>query len=355
MRLAPLQIIVAVMALIIAALTWALVYYARDELQLDQDAYEEQIEIPSAAGQVEGRAVVRVSRASQEASGISVQPLKPASSEDVLEVYGAVLGIQPLLELRGRYLAALGEQRARQASMRAAQTEYERMKLLYQDDRNVSEQALRAAESRFQSESAQLASSQAAVEALNAELRSAWGDVIAGWMRASDSAVLKALLDRRSHLIQVSFPFEVPALSAVRGALSVAPITGRDKSRPARYVSDAPQSEAVLPGQTYFYLADGDDLRAGTRVVARVGLGGKESGVLVPSGAVVWHAGKAWIYVQQEDERFDRFPVSAVRDLGNGWFEPSGDLKPGDKVVVSGAQLLLSEELKFQIRNENED
>ena len=28
---------------------------------------------------------------------------------------------------------------------------------------------------------------------------------------------------------------------------------------------------------------------------------------------------------------------------------------PGDEVVVSGAQLLLSEELKYQIRNENED
>lgn len=355
MRLAPLQIIIAVMAIIIAALVWTLVYFARDELQLEQDAYEEQIEIPSAAGQVEGRPAVRVSRASQGASGIEVQPLKPASSEEELEVYGAVLGIQPLLELRGRYLAALGEMRARQASMRAAQTEHERMKLLYQDDRNVSEQALRAAESRFHSESAQLASAQAAVEALDAELRSAWGDVIAGWMRATDSGVLKTLLDRRSHLIQVSFPFDAPVSSALRGALSVAPLTGRDKSRPARYVSEAPRSEAVLPGQTYFYLVDGSDLRAGTRVVARVGLGGKESGVLVPSAAVVWHAGKAWVYVQHEDERFDRYPVSAMRDLGNGWFEPSGELKPGDKVVVSGAQLLLSEELKFQIRNENED
>jgi multidrug efflux pump subunit AcrA (membrane-fusion protein) len=347
--------IIAGMALIIAVLVWTLVYFARDELELKQDAYEEEIEIPSTAGQVEGRAVVRVSRASQGASGIAVQPLKPASSEDVLEVYGAVLGIQPLLELRGRYLAALGEVRARQAAERAARTEYERMKLLYQDDRNVSEQALRAAESRFHSESAQLASSQAAVDALDAELRSAWGDVIAGWTRNADSPMLKALLDRRSHLIQVSFPFDVPASSAARGQLSVAPITGRDKTRPARYVSEAPQSEAVLPGQTYFYLVDGGDLRSGTRVVARVGLGGKESGVLVPSAAVVWHAGKSWVYVQQEDERFDRFPVAAARDLGNGWFQPAGELKPGDKVVVSGAQLLLSEELKFQIRNENED
>ena len=35
--------------------------------------------------------------------------------------------------------------------------------------------------------------------------------------------------------------------------------------------------------------------------------------------------------------------------------KPSRELQVGDEVVVSGAQLLLSEELKFQIRNENED
>jgi multidrug efflux pump subunit AcrA (membrane-fusion protein) len=354
-RIAPSQAIIAVMGLVIAVLIWTLVYFARDELRLDKDAYEEEIAIASTASEVDGRPVVRVSRASQAASGIAVQPLQSASSEDVLEVYGAVVGIQPLLELRGRYLAALGEVRSRQAAVRAAQAEYERMRLLYNDDRNVSEQALRAAESRFHSESAQLASAQATVDQLDAQLRNSWGEVVAGWTRTQDSSMLRALLERRSHLIQLSFPYDVQAASAARGSLAIAPVSGRNKPRPARYVSEAPQSEAVLPGQTYFYLAEGGDLRAGTRVVARAGLGGKESGVLVPGAAVVWHAGKSWVYVKQDAELFARFPVGASHELGGGWFQPAGDLKPGDEVVVSGAQLLLSEELKFQIRNENED
>ena len=40
------------------------------------------------------------------------------------------------------------------------------------------------------------------------------------------------------------------------------------------------------------------------------------------------------------------------------WHDAEIDLQPArddDEVVVSGAQLLLSEELKYQIRNENED
>ena len=355
MRVTLSHVVIAVMALIIAVLTWTLVYFARDELRLDQDRYEDEIGIASTAGEVQGRPAVRVSGASQAASGISVQPLRSATSEDMLEAYGAVISIQPLLELRGRYLAAQGEVRARQAALRAAQSEYERMRLLYNDDRNVSEQALRAAESRFHAESAQLVSARANVDGLDAALRTSWGDAVAGWARNPDSTMLRSLLERRAHLVQISFPFDSPAASAARGPLAIAPITGRDKARPARYVSEAPQSEAVLPGQTYFYLADGGDLRAGTRVVAQVGLGGRQRGVLVPAAAVVWHAGKSWVYVKQEDELFARFPVGATRDLGNGWFQPDGDLKPGDEVVVNGAQLLLSEELKFQIRNENED
>lgn len=38
---------------------------------------------------------------------------------------------------------------------------------------------------------------------------------------------------------------------------------------------------------------------------------------------------------------------------GGGWFTRL--LKPGDKVVTSGAQMMLSEEFKSQIRVEDDD
>jgi hypothetical protein len=91
------------------------------------------------------------------------------------------------------------------------------------------------------------------------------------------------------------------------------------------------------------------------RVVARISMAGAPiGGVLVPSAAVVWHAGKAWAYVKNADDSFARFEVSTADELDGGWFNASG-FDAGDEVVVSGAQLLLSEELKYQIRNENED
>ena len=49
-----------------------------------------------------------------------------------------------------------------------------------------------------------------------------------------------------------------------------------------------------------------------------------------------------------------RFEVSTADEMEGGWFNKTG-FDDHDEVVVSGAQLLLSEELKYQIRNENED
>jgi hypothetical protein len=98
-------------------------------------------------------------------------------------------------------------------------------------------------------------------------------------------------------------------------------------------------------------------MRVGMRVAGRLKLGGKvREGVVVPSAAIVWHAGKAWAYVKDDDEDdvFTRKEVSTALEMPGGWFD-TGHFEEGDEVVVSGAQLLLSEELKFQIRNENED
>ena len=50
-----------------------------------------------------------------------------------------------------------------------------------------------------------------------------------------------------------------------------------------------------------------------------------------------------------------RLPISVDNPSNGGWFNQSKQLNTGDELVVNGAQLLLSEEFKYQIKNENED
>ena len=346
--------IIAVMAVIIAALSWTLIYFARDELRGEPAGHEDEIQTGSAAGLDRGRAVVRVPIESQKASGIATQSLKSGTSDAAIEVYGMVMNLQPLAELRGRYLAAAAEARALRAAVAAAESEYQRMEMLHRDDRNVSEQALKSAEARYRTELARQAAAEQGAASIRDAMRSAWGDAITGWATRAGSPTLEALLQQRAFLVQLVLPYDLPK-AAARGKISVAPAMARETARTARFVADSPQVDPGLPGETYFYRVEGGGFRTGMRVAARVGLSGKPvAGVVVPGPAVVWHAGKAWAYLKQDEQTFARHEVSTVEELNGGWFNAAG-FQPGDEVVISGAQLLLSEELKYQIRNENED
>ena len=73
------------------------------------------------------------------------------------------------------------------------------------------------------------------------------------------------------------------------------------------------------------------------------------TGVVVPRTAVVYAEGKTWAYVQTRADTFMRREVHLDHLTQDGWFVTSG-LAASERVVVTGAQILLSEELKSQIQ-----
>jgi len=348
------NVLIVAMALVIAALTWALVYYARDEFDLVAEEPEEEIEVASALGEEGGHVVVTLSPESQKASGLRTVALDPARSEGAAEVYGAVVNLQPLYEQRGRYLTALAEARGLRAAVASSQAEYERTRRLFADERNVAERVVQAAEAQWRADLARLQAAEQSARSTIDSMRAAWGPAITAWATDPSGTSFDALASQKSVIVQIAFPHELQA-AAGNAPLSVAPVSARTTRRPARFLSASPQTDAGLPGATFFYLVEGQGLRAGMRVAAELKLGGKSrEGVAVPEAAVVWHGGKAWAYVKADDKTFVRKLVSTDNEIGDAWFNVDG-FSSGDEVVVSGAQLLLSEELKFQIRNENED
>jgi len=66
--------------------------------------------------------------------------------------------------------------------------------------------------------------------------------------------------------------------------------------------------------------------------------------VIVPPDAVLRYEGKGWIYVQTADNQFLRTEIPLDRLTDNGWFV-SGDLTATNRVVISGAQTVLSAEM----------
>ena len=195
-----------------------------------------------------------------------------------------------------------------------------------------------------------------------------WGEQLAGL--AFEDLVFKNkppphlanLVSQKNVLIQISLPLSSNTPKA-GDSVRVTPLNETVAPIQAIYVSPATQSDSNGFGKTFYYSAPADLLRIGMRVnvVTESSTKTSASGVVIPSNAVVWYAGKAWAYFKngqdKETVQFIRKPISTDTEIdsgkNSGWFNQGID--ENSEVVISGAQLLLSEEFKYLIKNENED
>ena len=70
-------------------------------------------------------------------------------------------------------------------------------------------------------------------------------------------------------------------------------------------------------------------------------------GIIVPREAMVRAEGAAWVYEQVADNKFTRREVLLEEPTEKGWFVTKG-LRAASKLVIAGAQEILSEEMKEQ-------
>lgn len=348
-------VIITLQTLIIIVLFWALVFYGKDEYETYTHEDDNQIPSASSVAEDKGATVITLSSESQQQSGIAVSVLQDTAYRPTLASFGSVLSIDPLIELRSRYLAARADAEVVRASLTNSQQDYQRSLTLNRDNRNVSDRALQAAEALWKADEAKLAAAQTVAATQRDNMRQQWGETLAAWATQQHAqAELQRLIEHRDVLIQISLPFEALA-PGKDTALTVEPAGMQGKAINAGYISPSPQTDPTIQGRTFYYFAAADNLRAGMRVAVKLAGHSKAAGgVIVPSSAVVWYAGKAWVYQQQATKRFVRRQVSTDKESGEGWFN-AGNLKAGDRVVTNGVQLLLSEEFKYQIKNENED
>ncbi len=348
-------VIIGLQTVIIVVLFWVLVFYGKDEYEAATNEKDEVIASPSLVTTENGAAVVTLSAESQKQSGIATTTLQGTTHEAAVSTFGTVVGIDTLMEMRTRYLTAAAEANVIRASIGNSKQDYERLRLLNQDGRNVSDRAVAAAESAWKAEQARLNASETTAASLRDAMRQQWGQTLADWAaQATPTNDFQRLLKYQDVLLQVTLPIAT-ATPAKNSTLQIEPSGSQGKTIAATFISAAPQTDTTIQGKTFYYRAPAEQLRAGMRVTARLSEADKaQSGVIVPANAVVWYANQAWLYRKQGNDKFVRTPITTDIEVDDGWFNTTG-LKAGDAVVTTGAQLLLSEEFKYQIKNENED
>lgn len=345
--------VVAAQACAIAVLAVAAAWLGRDELKLYEARPESEVVSPSRVEQRDGVAIVNVSAAAQRASGIAVTAVQAHRLRRDAVWYGSVVGPQALEESRARVQAAEREVAVVEPQAKRADDEYRRVKKLYQEDRSASERAMQSAEADSRAETARLEAARERAEAARAAFAAQWGESLAKRFESSGRKGLQALAAGTDALVRIVSA--AGSSDSPPDDVEVAALGEDRRGQRAKFVGPAPQADAVAGGKTWFYVVPGADFRAGMRVTARAPeASGGTDGVLIPGSSVVWHGGKSWVYLQSAATGFSRREVVARDSVGDGWFV-AGSLKPGDKVVTRGAQLLLSEEFRFQIKNENTD
>lgn len=350
-----LAIIIGLQAFLIIMLFWLLVFYGKDEFEAMSEQSEEEIETINRVADKDGATIISISPAAQKQSDILTSPLKASTHQASISTYGNVVSIDSLIELRNRYLAVKSEIDVLRATFNHNKSELERLKVLNQDNKNVSDKVVAAAAASTRSDETKIAATESNARNIADSIRQQWGDTLAQHaINSKTSDLLQALISNKKVLIQTTLPFDA-AEPKPNSNITIAPTAAPSHTMGAYYISPAPITNTTIQGKTYFYHAVTSELRTGMQINATTATSSKKSnGVIVPNNAIIWYAGKPWVYQKTGADQFSRKPIHTDIEVEDGWFY-QGHLKANDEVVISGAQLLLSEEFKSQIMNENDD
>jgi hypothetical protein len=305
-------------------------------------ADEEDQAIPAAAAHLShtktGEVVLQLGSVAQSRIGLETETLAGALRRNELIAYGAVLDPAPLVALDAELLSA-------KANLSASRAEFRRARLLHSEGQNVSLKDLQLAEAKFRGDKAQFT-------LLNQRIADNWGERVAGMDAKRREALIAALVKRTAAIIRVTVP---PGETISRKPDRALVMLLGYESHPlaSNAISYAPTVDRSLQGQTFLLQVEASEfpLRPGAAATARLQLpGAPQHGVVLPRAAVVRGAGKAWAYVQIAPERFARREVATGWPTADGWFVTSG-FAPGDRVVIVGAQTLLSEEFQSLIQS----
>lgn len=157
---------------------------------------------------------------------------------------------------------------------------------------------------------------------------------------------LLQLVDFRTALVRVALD---PAESGPPATLSFSAPAASSR-RTGRLQGPATEADPITRSPAWLYRVAGDEtLRPGVALVAhRPDPRGARGGVLVPSDAVVQWDALTWAFVERAAGQFVRVRVPTELAVPGGWLVQHG-LSPGERVVVTGAGQLLSEEFRARI------
>jgi len=299
-----------------------------------------------------GQLIIKLDTEAQKLSGIETIIIEPANLHAEFIAYGRAINLQPLLDLRNRYLLAITERSSAKARFKQAEQSINRQQNLYRygvsSKRNLEEQ-----QAQWQSFKAQVETTDYQGKGIINEALLNWGKVLTDWAITSDSDKIGAFLSGQKTLLQITLPANKHLEDIQTIFIEVS--GNRSKAHKAELISVAAQTETVAQGESYYFQTDDKNIITGMNVTAWIPeQNGQKKGVIIPKSALIWYMDQALVYVKTTEESFSRRTIDHYSAAAGGFFIPDA-IKPFEQVVIKGAQMLLSEQLRGQIPGEDDD
>ncbi len=285
-------------------------------------------------------------------SGLRTIILTPISQRAEFSAYGKAVNIQPLIDLRRRYLLVLTEQGGAMGRFKQAEQNSKRQLDLYREGA-ASKRNLQVQQAQWQTDKALLDASGVQGKAIVDEALLNWGRKLTEWALSTDADRLSAFLSGQKALLLITLPVNKQLANTIQ-SIEVEASGNRSAAIKAELISAALHTDNLAQGESYYFQADGRHIRTGMRVAAWIPEQGENRiGVNIPESALIWYLDQAFVYIKTADEQFNRRTIEQFSATADGYFV-GNSIKPGELLVTTGAQMLLSEELKGQIPNEDD-
>ena len=325
---------------------------AVEEAQGDDDDDDEE------GSEAVGDKMVRVDDDIADYVGVETITLDPSHFSPEFKAMATVISLKPLLAIRTEYKKALAALSVAKVTEQSALQELKRLKSLTKGAGSVATKKVNYAQASWREEKAKLQGYQFELDAVRDESLQTWGQEISDWVLAKESAQWRRLLSHEDSLLLVTLPIDASLPDTV-GYIRISRAGAKKQARKAYFVSPALAPELAtaqnVQGETYFFKMASGKLRAGMRLDAWISQGDKPlEGVFVSDKAIVWHEGQPWAYLQLEDDLYQRIALQNGFKAAAGIFMTDGAVA-GSELVVQGAQMLLSEEFRWQILDEDDD
>jgi hypothetical protein len=290
---------------------------------------------------------LRVGSKTQVVCGLKVMRAEPFEHLTEFTAIGKVINIQPLLALRERYLVSLAELGSAKARQKQSGQSLKRQQALFRFG-IAAKRSLQEQEALGYGDQALVDAGQVRVSTIVNEARLEWGNPLAEWLLAKQPKNLAAFLSGQQQLVQVTLPTG-KQLGMGIDTIFIDSSGQRAKAYAATLISRSTQIDNSQQGESYFFRANGANLRAGMKVNAWIPEGESQKlGVIVPESALVWYMDQVYIYLKTGKDIFNRRLIKNFTPVGGGYFLQEG-VQAGEEIVMIGAQTLLSEELRGQI------